>query len=70
VIDATLGGTKMRELVLRSLTRPIRMFFEPLVLFTDIFLSYQYGIFFLFFEAYPVIFGGELAEQYAVKQVL
>lgn len=41
-----------------SLTRPFRMFLEPLVLFTDLFLLYQYSILYLYFEAYPIIFKG------------
>ena len=40
--------------------RPIRMFAEPLVLFTDLFLLYQYSIYFLAFQAYPIIFKGQL----------
>ena len=40
------------------LTRPIRILSEPLVFFTDLFIMYQYVIFFLYFRAYPVIFRG------------
>ncbi|KAI1177946.1 major facilitator superfamily protein [Nemania sp. FL0916] len=43
------------------LTRPIQMLSEPIVLFTDIFILYQYVIFFLYFGAYPVIFKGTYA---------
>ncbi|MCJ1461295.1 hypothetical protein MMC28_011677 [Mycoblastus sanguinarius] len=42
----------------RVLTRPIRMFAEPLVLLTDLFLLYQYSVLLLYFEAYPIIFKG------------
>lgn len=38
------------------LARPIRILSEPLVFFTDLFILYQYVIFFLYFGAYPVIF--------------
>lgn len=48
----------MNELVSVVFFRPILMFTEPLVLFTDIFLLYEYVIFFLYFEAYPIIFKG------------
>jgi hypothetical protein len=34
------------------------MFGEPLVLFTDLFLLYQYSVYFLAFGAYPIIFTG------------
>lgn len=48
----------MGSLMFLVLTRPIRILAEPLVAFTDLFLSYQYIIFFLYFEAYPIIFRG------------
>ena len=41
------------------LTRPLRMFFfEPIVLLSCLYLSFVYAIFYLFFEAYPLIFQG------------
>ncbi|MCJ1240806.1 hypothetical protein MMC14_008810, partial [Varicellaria rhodocarpa] len=48
----------MKKLVDEVLTRPIKMFSEPLILFTDLFLLYQYSIFYLNFESYTIIFGG------------
>lgn len=42
----------------KTLTRPLRMLWEPLVFFTDLFLLYQYTVYFLYFEAYPFIFKG------------
>ncbi|KAI9877635.1 MAG: hypothetical protein M1830_003250 [Pleopsidium flavum] len=54
-----MKGSGMKELVMVVLTRPIRMLFaEPLVFFTDLFLLYEYTIFFLNFESYPIIFKG------------
>lgn len=48
-----------KRMLFTVLTRPIRMFFgEPLVFFTDIFLVLEYAMFFLYFEAYPIIFEG------------
>jgi hypothetical protein len=44
--------------VARHITRPIRILSEPLVFFTDLFILYQYIIFFLYFGAYPIIFKG------------
>lgn len=35
------------------------MFSEPIVLATSLFMAMIYAIFYLFFEAYPIIFGGE-----------
>lgn len=42
-----------------ALIRPFRMFSEPIVLATSLFMAMVYAIFYLFFEAYPIIFGGE-----------
>lgn len=47
------------QVILNVLMRPIRMFLgEPLVFFTDMFLVLVYALFFLSFEAYPIIFEG------------
>lgn len=47
-----------RKIVLVTITRPMRMFLEPMVLFVDLFLVLEYAMFFLYFEAYPHIFRG------------
>ncbi|KAL8780550.1 MAG: hypothetical protein Q9213_006416 [Squamulea squamosa] len=48
-----------RQMITITLTRPIRMIlFEAIVLFTCLYLSIAYAIFYLFFEAYPLIFEG------------
>lgn len=54
---------KMWKLMILVLTRPIRIMAEPLVFFTDLFLCYQYIIFFLYFESYPLIFKGRECKQ-------
>ncbi|OAT06935.1 MFS multidrug transporter [Blastomyces gilchristii SLH14081] len=42
-----------------TLTRPLRMMFqESIVLFTCLYLAIVYAIFFIYFQAYPVIFQG------------
>lgn len=47
------------QVILNVLMRPIHMFLgEPLVFFTDMFLVLVYALFFLSFEAYPIIFEG------------
>lgn len=38
------------------LLRPIGLLVEPLVFFTDLFILYQYIIFFLYFGLYPLVF--------------
>lgn len=49
----------VKQLMTVTLTRPLRMIaFEAIVLFTCLYLSLVYGIFFLFFEAYPIVFQG------------
>ena len=49
----------IKQLMTVTLTRPLRMIaFEALVLFTCLYLSLVYGIFFLIFEAYPIVFQG------------
>ncbi|TKA67743.1 hypothetical protein B0A55_07781 [Friedmanniomyces simplex] len=49
----------LRNLLVVVLTRPVRMFFtEAIVLTSCLYLSVIYGIFYMFFQAYPLIFGG------------
>ncbi|KAL8760802.1 MAG: hypothetical protein Q9184_003025 [Pyrenodesmia sp. 2 TL-2023] len=46
-----------RQMITITLTRPVRMIlFEAIVLFTCLYVSIAYAIFYLFFEAYPLIF--------------
>jgi hypothetical protein len=41
------------------LVRPMRLFFcEPIVFCVCLYLALAFGIFYLFFEAYPIIFQG------------
>ena len=42
-----------------AIIRPFRMFSEPIVLATSLFLAMIYAVFYLFFEIYPIIFGGK-----------
>ncbi|KAL8872418.1 MAG: hypothetical protein Q9174_001950 [Haloplaca sp. 1 TL-2023] len=49
----------VRQMMTITLTRPVRMIlFEAIVLFSCLYLSLAYAIFYLFFEAYPLIFRG------------
>ncbi|TLD27697.1 MFS general substrate transporter [Venturia nashicola] len=46
-----------RHIATVVLARPIRMFFfEAIVLFSCIYLSFAYGIFYMFFQSYPIIY--------------
>lgn len=48
-----------RQMITVTLMRPLHMIaFEAIVLFTCLYLSLAYAIFYLFFEAYPLIFEG------------
>lgn len=49
----------LRELVSKNFTRPLRLLFtEPLILLLSIYMSFIYGILYLFFSAYPLVFSG------------
>lgn len=61
--SASMNTKSVKQLVTVVLTRPIRMFAEPLVLFTCLFLALEYAMFFLYFEAYPIIFKGTLSRR-------
>ncbi|ORY13827.1 major facilitator superfamily domain-containing protein [Clohesyomyces aquaticus] len=57
VAPIELEKTDIRHILVVVLTRPLRMIcFEPLVLFTCLYLSYAYSIFYIFFQSYPLIF--------------
>ena len=56
-IELEKKGTK--QLITVTLARPLRMFFlEWIVLFSCLYLALVYSIFYLYFEAYPLIFEG------------
>ncbi len=54
-----LEKRRPRHMVTVVLTRPFRMrLHESIVLFSCLYLSLAYGIFYLYFQAYPIIFQG------------
>ncbi|KAI2627563.1 major facilitator superfamily protein [Hypoxylon sp. NC1633] len=54
-----LSRENWHHLFTRVLARPVKMFCtESIVLFSCLYLSLIYAIFYLFFEAYPIIFEG------------
>ena len=59
-IRAPLGTEKRdrRQILTVVLARPILIIAEPIVACTDLFLALEYAVFFLYFEAYPLIFKG------------
>ncbi|KAL5117976.1 hypothetical protein ACEQ8H_004121 [Pleosporales sp. CAS-2024a] len=59
VAPLELEKTDVNHIVTVVLSRPLRMIcFEPLVLFTCLYLSYAYAIFYIYLQSYPVIFTG------------
>lgn len=58
-----LGKKGVRHIVTVVLTRPFRMLVqEAIVLFTCLYLALAYAIFYLYFQAYPIIFQGPKSE--------
>ena len=45
-----------RELVTKNFTRPARLLAEPIVLALSIYMSFIYGLLYLFLTAYPIVF--------------
>ncbi|KUI73739.1 hypothetical protein VM1G_09306 [Cytospora mali] len=49
----------LRELLEKNFSRPMRLLFkEPIVLLLSIYMSFVYGILYLFLTAYPLVFQG------------
>lgn len=49
----------LRELVEKNFSRPMRLLFEePIILLLSIYMSFVYGILYLFLTAYPMVFAG------------
>ncbi|CAN8103718.1 unnamed protein product [Discula destructiva] len=49
----------LRELMEKNFTRPMRLLFqEPIILLLSIYMSFVYGILYLFLTAYPLVFTG------------
>ncbi|KAK4946861.1 hypothetical protein LTR66_014239, partial [Elasticomyces elasticus] len=54
-----LEKQNLNHIVTVVLTRPIRMLcFEAIVLSSCLYLAFAYGIFYMFFQAYPIVFIG------------
>lgn len=59
VAPIELEGKGIKELVTVVLTRPLRMLmFEAIVLCSCLYLAFAYSIFYMFFQAFPIIFTG------------
>lgn len=54
-----LDSRNLRQMILLTISRPFRMIFhESIVSLTSLYLALAYAIFYLYFEAYPIIFQG------------
>ncbi|KAL5356098.1 major facilitator superfamily domain-containing protein [Aspergillus floccosus] len=52
-----LNSAGFKDEAIQILTRPLTMLiFEPVVLFSSIYLAYAYGLIFFSFQAYPIVF--------------
>lgn len=47
----------MHGILVEALWGPIRMIPEPILLVYNLFISLVYGVFYLFFESFPIVFG-------------
>lgn len=48
-----------REVLFEALVKPIEiMFKDPAVFFTNVYAAFIYGVFYSFFEAFPLVYGG------------
>lgn len=55
-----MESRNLREMFIITMTRPFRMILhESIVSLTSLYLALAYAIFYLYFEAYPIIFQGE-----------
>lgn len=60
VAPLDLENRDLKQALKVTLTRPVRMMiYESIVSFTCLYLSVAYAIFYLYFQAYPIIFQGE-----------
>ncbi|KAF7864362.1 hypothetical protein EAF04_006496 [Stromatinia cepivora] len=61
----------LKQMITVTLTRPVRMlFFELIVLAACSYLALAYGIFYMYFEAFPIIFEGIYGESSGVSGLM
>lgn len=55
-----MDSRNIKQMFIITISRPFRMlFYESIVSLTSLYLALAYAIFYLYFEAYPIIFQGE-----------
>ncbi|KAJ8068549.1 hypothetical protein OCU04_002265 [Sclerotinia nivalis] len=61
----------LKQMITVTFTRPVRMlFFELIVLAACSYLALAYGIFYMYFEAFPIIFGGIYGQSSGVSGLM
>lgn len=63
VTPTVLQKVDVREIITVVITRPIRLFAEPMVLSACSFMALILGLYFLFFQVYSIIFEGSLVKK-------
>lgn len=55
-----LEDRSLKTILVATMTRPFRMFFqESIVFFASMYLSLIYATFYLFFQSFPIVYGGK-----------
>jgi MFS family permease len=66
-----MESRNLKQMFLITVSRPFRMlFYESIVSLTSLYLALAYAIFYLYFEAYPIIFQGKFCVFYLSFPVL
>ncbi|PQE06762.1 hypothetical protein CJF30_00008662 [Rutstroemia sp. NJR-2017a BBW] len=66
-----LENRDLKQMITVTLTRPLRMlFFELIALAACSYLALAYGIFYMYFEAYPIIFQGIYGQSTGVSGLM
>lgn len=60
-----IQSRNIREMMIITISRPFRMIIhESIVSLSSLYLALAYAIFYLYFEAYPIIFQGSFCSRY------
>ncbi|KAH8927002.1 MFS general substrate transporter [Atractiella rhizophila] len=51
------ANTTTKDVLYEALVRPFQLALEPAVLFINVYIALAYSIFYLWFEAFPIVFG-------------
>ncbi|ODV91689.1 hypothetical protein CANCADRAFT_14557, partial [Tortispora caseinolytica NRRL Y-17796] len=51
-------GFSLKTKLYETFILPARASFEPIMIYTNLFLGFTYGLFYLWFESFPLVYGG------------